>query len=82
MRNLVIKNLLKEKIMNTQSVKSKFFSWVFFLLSVGMLIAGGIYIEKIVLTSTTTLDVILAVLFSLLGAGISAYSFFGSRQET
>jgi hypothetical protein len=67
--------------MNTQSVKSKVFRWIFFLLSVGMLIAGGIYIEKIVLTSATAMDVIQAVLFSILGAGISAYSFFGSRQE-
>ena len=66
--------------MKTETTQSKFFIWIFYLLSVGMLTAGGIYIEKIILTSSSTADIIKALLFCVLGAGISACGFFGSRR--
>ena len=65
--------------MKNRTLRSKIFSWIFYLLSVGMLITGGIYIEKIILTNAATMDIVKALVFCLLGAGISAYSFFGSR---
>jgi hypothetical protein len=68
--------------MKTQSIQSKAFRWIFFLISVGMLIAGGIYIEKIVLTDATAMDILTALAFCLVGAGISAYSCFGIHQES
>ena len=67
--------------MKKQTIQTKVSNWVFFLLSVGMLIAGGIFIEKIILTSASTADILKALIFCVLGAGISAYSFFGSRQH-
>jgi hypothetical protein len=68
---------MKMTINNTQS---KLFSWVFWALSVGMLVASGIFIEKIVLTQPAALDYIAAVGFAVAGAAISAYKFLASSD--
>jgi len=73
-------NCGKVATMINQRRKSKIFSWVFFILSVGALISGGIYIEKVVLTAASNLDILRAVLFCIFGAVLSAYSFFGNER--
>jgi thermostable 8-oxoguanine DNA glycosylase len=61
--------------------QTKLFTWIFYFLSVGMLISGGIFIEKIILTRATTADIFKALVFCVLGAGISAFVTFRTRQE-
>ena len=63
--------------MKNRTLRSIIINWIFYFISVGMLVAGGIYIEKIILTNAAMLDILRALLFCLVGAGISAYSFFG-----
>jgi len=46
-----------------------------------MLVSGGIYIEKIILTKAALADILKALIFCLVGAGTSAYSFFTSRRR-
>jgi hypothetical protein len=67
--------------MNTSNPKTGVFNWVFFLISCGALISAGIFIEKIILTDVVWLDYFTAIIFGVVGIGISANSFFRPPNE-
>jgi hypothetical protein len=64
----------------TNSLTQKVFRWIFFILGVGTLLAGGIYIEKIALTTGSPLDYARAVIFSIAGIAITAVLSFKSSS--
>jgi hypothetical protein len=76
-----IVRIIKGEIVRNKNLQQKLLTWIFYFLSVGMLVSGGIYIEKIILTKAALADILKALIFCLVGVGTSAYCFFTSRRK-
>ena len=61
---------------------SKTLSWIFFVISVGSLIAAGIYLEKMNLLGPSLWDSLRAIAFGMLGIGVLWAIIFTKKRES
>ena len=68
--------------MSEELQTSKTLSWIFFVISVGSLIAAGIYLEKVIVHGQSLWDILRAIAFGMLGIGVLWAIIFTKKRES